>query len=201
MKDDSNFPNLSRRKFMTQSVVASGAAVLGAGALVTQNAQAAQTIDSKAHVVIVGSGLGGQAAAHRLRKQLPNAKITVVDGKKDHIYQPGLTLVGTGIWDDSRNVELGSNASLLPAGVDLIAEGVAEFKPEQNQLVTTGGQTVQYDFMVVATGAQHHGQQSQYLQTAKRIYARGGQQVRIKVKQTPHSNHKGATVQRHHPCP
>ena len=152
MKDDSNFPNLSRRKFMTQSVVASGAAVLGAGALVTQNAQAAQTIDSKAHVVIVGSGLGGQAAAHRLRKQLPNAKITVVDGKKDHIYQPGLTLVGTGIWDDSRNVELGSNASLLPAGVDLIAEGVAEFKPEQNQLVTTGGQTVQYDFMVVATG-------------------------------------------------
>ncbi len=52
MKDDSNFPNLSRRKFMTQSVVASGAAVLGAGALVTQNAQAAQTIDSKAHVVI-----------------------------------------------------------------------------------------------------------------------------------------------------
>lgn len=125
---------------------------MGVGALVTQNAQAAQTIDSKAHVVIVGSGLGGQAAAHRLRKQLPNAKITVVDGKKDHIYQPGLTLVGTGIWDDSRNVELGSNASLLPAGVDLIAEGVAEFKPEQNQLVTTGGQTVQYDFMVVATG-------------------------------------------------
>ena len=28
MKDDSNFPNLSRRKFMTQSVVASGAAVI-----------------------------------------------------------------------------------------------------------------------------------------------------------------------------
>ena len=137
---------------MTQSAVASGAVLLGSGAVATQSAQAAETVDSKAHVVIVGSGLGGQAAAHRLRKQLPNAKITVIDGKKDHIYQPGLTLVGTGVWDDSRNVELGSNASLLPSGVDLIAEGVAEFKPEQNQVITTGGKTVQYDFMIVATG-------------------------------------------------
>ena len=29
---------------------------------------------------------------------------------------------------------------------------MAEFKPESNQLVTSGGQTVPYDFMIVASG-------------------------------------------------
>lgn len=152
MNDEKNLPNLARRKFLTTTVFASSAVVLTSGAVTSQKAQATESLHLKANIVIVGSGLGGQAAAHRLRKQLPNAKITVVDATKEHIYQPGLTLVGTGLWSDSNNVNLGSNASLLPSGVELISEGVAEFQPEQNQLVTTAGTTVPYDFMIVATG-------------------------------------------------
>lgn len=153
MSHDQNPINAKRRAFLKSAAAVSGSSALG-GYLLTQSqdAHAAEIVNQSVRVVIVGSGLGGQAAAHRLRKQLPNAKITIIDAKKEHIYQPGLTLVGTGIWNDAAGVSLGDNAGLTPAGVDLIPESVAEFKPESNQVITSGGQTVPYDFMIVATG-------------------------------------------------
>lgn len=151
MKHNKHIPDLSRRKFLSNSATVSGAVVLGAG-VAANTASAAQTIDSKARILIVGCGLGGQAAAHRLRKQVPNGKIMVLDAKANHVYQPGLTLVGTGVWTDASNVDMGSNASLLPSGVELISEAAAEFKPESNTVITSSGKAIEYDFMIVATG-------------------------------------------------
>lgn len=148
------FPsNPKRRAFLKSAAVVSGSSAIG-GYLLTQpqDANATEVLNQAVRVVIVGSGLGGQAAAHRLRKQLPNAKITLIDAKKEHIYQPGLTLLGTGIWNDPNGVSLGDNARLTPAGVVLIPEAVAEFKPESNQVITSSGQAVAYDFMIVASG-------------------------------------------------
>ena len=108
------FPsNPKRRAFLKNAAVVSGSSAIG-GYLLThpQDANAAEVLNQAVRVVIVGSGLGGQAAAHRLRRQLPNAKITLIDAKKEHIYQPGLTLLGTGIWDDPNGVSLGDNARL-----------------------------------------------------------------------------------------
>ena len=133
--------NQKRRAFLKSTVAVSGATALGGYLLTQPSAAQAFTLNDAVRVVIAGSGLGGQAAAHRLRKQLPNAKITIIDAKKEHIYQPGLTLVGTGVWRDANGVSLGDNAGLTPAGVDLVPEAVAEFKPESNQVVTAGGKT------------------------------------------------------------
>ena len=144
--------NQKRRAFLKSTVAVSGATALGGYLLTQPSAAQAFTLNDAVRVVIAGSGLGGQAAAHRLRKQLPNAKITIIDAKKEHIYQPGLTLVGTGVWRDANGVSLGDNAGLTPAGVDLVPEAVAEFKPESNQVVTAGGKTFDYDFLIVATG-------------------------------------------------
>lgn len=127
----------------------SGAGLALAAASASTSAQA-QRVATKAHIVIAGSGLGGLALAHRLSSDLSGAKITVIDAKEVHNYQPGYTLVATGVWPVSKTID--SNADLMPSGVEWIKEMVAEFDPAANTVVTSGGTRITYDYLVVAMG-------------------------------------------------
>jgi len=138
-------PDPSRRRWLR----AAAAAPLAAGLASALPAARAAT-KTNAHIVIAGSGLGGIAVANRLSQLLDGARITIVDRKEEHNYQPGYTLVATGIWpvDKVRN----RNADYLPAGVNWVKDMVAGFDPAANTLVTAGGERIKYDFLVVATG-------------------------------------------------
>ena len=130
-------------------------ALLGAAALaplVTAAPPARAMLKTSAHIVIAGSGLGGIAVANRLSKILDGAKITIVDRKEEHNYQPGYTLVATGVWPVDKVRD--RNADYQPAGVEWVKDMVAGFDPSTNTLVTAGGQRIRYDFLVVATGVQ-----------------------------------------------
>lgn len=107
---------------------------------------------TSAHIVIAGSGLGGIAVANRLSKMLDGAKITIVDRKEEHNYQPGYTLVATGVWPVDKVRD--RNADYQPAGVEWVKDMVAGFDPATNTVLTAGGQRIPYDFLVVATGVQ-----------------------------------------------
>jgi sulfide:quinone oxidoreductase len=54
--------------------------------------------------------------ANRLSKMLDGAKITIVDRKEEHNYQPGYTLVATGVWPVDKVRD--RNADFQPAGVN-----------------------------------------------------------------------------------
>ncbi|MBF0473339.1 MAG: tryptophan 7-halogenase [Nitrospirae bacterium] len=47
------------------------------------------------HLLILGGGSAGVMLANRLRKEVPQdgLKITVIEKKETHIYQPAFTLV------------------------------------------------------------------------------------------------------------
>lgn len=105
---------------------------------------------TKAHIVIAGSGLGGIAVANRLSKLLDGAKITIIDRKEEHNYQPGYTLVASGVWPVSKVRD--SNADFLPAGIEWVKDMVASFDPVANTVSTVGGQRIRYDFLVVGIG-------------------------------------------------
>lgn len=137
-------PELNRRRWLLGVAGATAAAAMAAPA-----AQAAR-LKTQARIVVAGSGLGGLAVATRLSKLLDGARITIVDKKQEHNYQPGYTLVATGVWPVSKVRD--RNADLQPAGVEWIQEMVAEFDPAGNAVVTTAGQRVPYDYLVVATG-------------------------------------------------
>ncbi len=136
----------SRRTWL--AAAAGTGAALGMG-LQPGPARAAR-LATKAHIVIAGSGLAGIAIAHRLHAMLDGARITIVDAKEVHNYQPGFTLVATGVWPVGKVID--RNADLQPAGVGWVKEMVAEFDPAANALVTTGGRRIAYDYLVVATG-------------------------------------------------
>ncbi len=138
--------DFSRRSFLKL-----GAAV-GASATVPLTLNAAETIKvkTKAHIVIAGAGAAGLAMANRLSNQLDGAKITIVDARKQHAYQPGFTLVATGIKDTAYPTS--DTARYMPEGINWIEEAVAEFDPEGNKIVTSSGKAIAYDYLVVTTG-------------------------------------------------
>lgn len=131
-----------------------GAAGMAGLALPTQGALAPAAnggkIRSNARIVIAGAGAAGLTAAARLAAALDGARITLIDARREHYYQPGFTLVAAGI-KPARYVT-SATADYVPAGVELVQAKVAEFDPEGNKVVTDGGQTLAYDFLIVATG-------------------------------------------------
>lgn len=125
---------------------------MGAGVLVATNGLAlAQVSNEKPNIVILGCGLAGLASAHRLRNNLPNATITLIDAKKEHNYQPGYTLIASGVWTNIGKVK-GQNAKLLPKDVKWLQSAAKVINPDNQTVETDDGQTVRYDYLIVATG-------------------------------------------------
>jgi sulfide:quinone oxidoreductase len=104
-------------------------------------------------VIVLGGGVGGTLAANLISKQLgPEGKVTVVDPVGMHVYQPGFLYVALGqangrwLAQDERH--------LLRNDVQMVIDRAVKIDPAQ-QTVTLGrgGDTLGYDFLVLATGS------------------------------------------------
>ena len=105
------------------------------------------------HVVIVGAGFGGMAVAQRLGRR--RVRITMVDQRNHHLFQPLLYQVGTATlatseiaWPIRQLLRKRKEVTTLLAAVTGI--DVAN----RNVLLDDGG-TLDYDTLVLATGARH----------------------------------------------
>ena len=143
--DDTGKKTLDRRSFLMLGAAGAGSLLLAPG-----GAQAASRIKSSARIVIAGAGAAGLAAASHLANKLDGAKITLIDARKEHFYQPGFTLVASGIKQSPYVVS--TTREYVPGGVELVEERVVEFDPEGNKVVTESGKPYPYDFLIVATG-------------------------------------------------
>ena len=104
-------------------------------------------------IVVLGGGTGGTLGANRLRRMLPegDAEITVVDQDNQHIYQPGLLFVPFGLTTTDeivrpRDHQLHKSITYIQSAVDKVV--IAE-----ETVVLADGTRLQYDILVVATGA------------------------------------------------
>ncbi len=110
------------------------------------------THDRKPHVVIVGAGFGGLYAAKALRRD--NVRVTVVDRRNHHLFQPLLYQVAT--------------AALSPGDIAypirsvlrkhrntrvLLDEAVAIDLPARKVELRSG--TLDYDYLILATGSRY----------------------------------------------
>jgi sulfide:quinone oxidoreductase len=138
---------MDRRRFLSLAALGAGGAGLGIGA--TSSAHAAK-VKTSARILILGAGAAGTALANRLADRLDGAQVTLVDPRQDHYYQPGFTLIAAGLKPSGYSVTRTSD--WLPRSVDWIAEAAAEIDPVSKTVTTSGGKTLAYDYLVVATG-------------------------------------------------
>ena len=104
-------------------------------------------------IVVLGAGTGGTLTANRLRRlySAEAADITVVDQDDRHVYQPGLLFVPFGLTHPEDIVR--PRGRQLRAGIDYHRSGVESVDIAANRVTLADGETLDYDVLVIATGA------------------------------------------------
>lgn len=103
-------------------------------------------------ILIVGGGTGGITVAAQLLRHSEHLDVAIIEPSTKHYYQPIWTLVGGGVFP--KEVSERNEADYIPRGVTWIKDAVESFIPANDQVVTRDGQTIDYDYLIVAPGIQ-----------------------------------------------
>jgi len=106
------------------------------------------------HVVIIGGGFGGLSAAHVLRNR-KGVRITLLDKRNHHVFQPLLYQVATA------TLSAGDIASPIrwvlrgARNVRVLLGEAARVDMANHRVELTDGATLDYDQLIIATGSSH----------------------------------------------
>ena len=90
-------------------------------------------------------------AANKLREKLDDDwDITIVDQQTEHYYQPGFLFIPFGAYEPSEVVR--KETDFLPRGVTYLNGEIDELLPEENKVILGSGDTLTYDYLIIATG-------------------------------------------------
>jgi sulfide:quinone oxidoreductase len=115
-------------------------------------------------IVILGAGTAGTMMANKLRKSLDKEEwgITIVDQSKIHYYQPGFLFIPFGIYNKEDVIK--PKADFIPSGVKMVYSGIDRVEAEANKVHLDGGQVLNYDFLIIATGTKTYPEETPGLQ-------------------------------------
>ncbi|MBI1417760.1 MAG: NAD(P)/FAD-dependent oxidoreductase [Limimaricola sp.] len=105
-----------------------------------------------AHIVILGAGLGGSIMAYELADQIRKEdRITVVT--KDPVYHfvPSNPWVAVG-WREKSDIQIDLAKVMKRKGIAFRPVAAEKVKPEENRIDLVDGTSVDYDYLVIATG-------------------------------------------------
>lgn len=141
---------ISRREAFKLAGLGSTAYLMG-GSSEAQAATQLKASDATGKILIIGGGLAGISTAARLANTLSNPDITIVEpNPKSVSYQAGTTLVSAGLYT-KEDVDY-ETKYFLPNGVTLLKDKAIDFNPEANKVALESGETLTYDFLIVAAG-------------------------------------------------
>ncbi|HHC71671.1 MAG TPA: NAD(P)/FAD-dependent oxidoreductase [Thiotrichales bacterium] len=105
-----------------------------------------------AHIVILGAGTGGLPAAYEMRDALPRShRVTVVNAAEDFQFVPSNPWVAVG-WRTRADITFPLRPYLERKGIDFVAKSAQQIDAENNRLVFSDGETLDYDYLVIITG-------------------------------------------------
>jgi sulfide:quinone oxidoreductase len=105
-----------------------------------------------AHVVIIGAGTGGVPAAYDIKKTLGKGHdVTLINASDLFSFVPSNPWVAVG-WRKRKDVTFPLEPSLKRKGVKFVQAMVSSIQPDNNSLTLSNGETVNYDYLVIATG-------------------------------------------------
>lgn len=112
------------------------------------------------NLLILGAGTAGTMVANRLSKMLDleEWKITMVDQDPVHYYQPGFLLMPFGMY--TKNQVIKPKRDFIPAKTRYIQSKIEIIEPDHNKVWLSSGEVLDYDYLVIATGADIHPEET-----------------------------------------
>jgi len=106
----------------------------------------------RTRIAVLGGSFGGLTVAHELRRLLPREQreITVISRDGSFVFVPSLPWVAMG-HQTLKDISFDLRSSLTSKGIEFV-RGEAERVDTQARTVAVGGNEIEYDFLVVATG-------------------------------------------------
>ncbi len=105
-----------------------------------------------AHIVVLGAGTGGMPCAYELREALGSEhQITMVNERDYFQFVPSNPWVAVG-WRDRSSVTFDIRPHLERKDISFIAKRCDRIDAENNKIELDGGEIVEYDYLVIATG-------------------------------------------------
>jgi NADH:ubiquinone reductase (H+-translocating) len=105
------------------------------------------------HVLILGGGFAGLYAARSL-KRAP-VRVTLVDRRNHHLFQPMLYQVATAALNPSDIAAPIRSVLRHQANTEVLLAEVETIHPAEHRVDFTDGSSLTYDYLIVATGARH----------------------------------------------
>ena len=105
------------------------------------------------HVVIVGAGFGGLAAAKRLAGR--EVDVTLVDRRNHHVFQPLLYQVATAALSPADIAGPIRAIFSRAENVRVVLDEVTGIDTSAHRVLLSGGKVLHYDRLILATGARH----------------------------------------------
>ena len=105
-----------------------------------------------AHIVILGAGTGGMPAAYEMRAELKKEhKITLINSNEYFQFTPSNPWAGVG-WRKRADITMPIRPYVERKNIDFIAGTVSEIDAENSVLKMESGDSVGYDYLIIATG-------------------------------------------------
>ncbi len=111
-------------------------------------------------LLILGAGTAGTMVANRLNRMLDmdEWQITLVDQDPVHYYQPGFLFIPFGVY--SKKDVIKPKRNFIPPQIKLIQSTIEIIEPEHNRVRLAGGLLLDYDYLIIATGADIHPEET-----------------------------------------
>ena len=105
-----------------------------------------------AHFVVLGAGLGGAIMAYELREAVRKEDtVTVVTKDPKYHFVPSNPWIAVG-WREREDITVDLAPVMQKKGIAFIPVAAERLHPAENRLQLIDGQSVSYDYLVIATG-------------------------------------------------
>jgi sulfide:quinone oxidoreductase len=103
-------------------------------------------------VVVLGAGLGGTLATYELMSQLrPSDRLTLIGQDARYHFVPSNPWVAVG-WRERGDIEADLDGVMQRKGVRYLTQGARRVDPQTRQIELNDGESIAYDYLVIATG-------------------------------------------------
>ena len=107
-----------------------------------------------AHVVVLGAGVGGVSMAYEMKDQLRKEdKLTVVSNSDAFQFTPSNPWVAVN-WRTKNDIVVPLAPPFKKKGIDFVTCGAKKLHPDDNRLELNDGSSLEYDYLIIATGPQ-----------------------------------------------